>query len=98
MPWKSKNILKEIIGRWYMVDRWEAPGKYVSVLVQCKEFEENSYGTWWASFMDLEGNRYNYNQKTIRKITKFLHLVPDEKFQQYLDLFNLYGPNFKNGT
>jgi len=102
MPWKSPSILKEMFGRWYMVSKWKPcgfikdgdtydKGKSVWVLAECKEFEENKDGTWWALFKDLEGNIHSYNQKTIEKIMEYLESIPDEKLRHYLDLFNLYG-------
>lgn len=89
--WKSKNVLKEMIGRWYMISKWKGAGKFIWVLAQCKEFEENKDGWWWAEFRDMDSYPHYYNQKTIEKIMGFLKSIPDEKLRQYLDLFNLHG-------
>ena len=101
MPWKSNNVLKEMIGSWYMVRKWKAvsewrDGKFVTgeniyVLAECIEFEQNKDDSWWASFIDLEGMRHNYNQHTVERIMKFLKPIPEKELREWLELFHKHG-------
>jgi len=90
MAWKSHNVPKEMLGRWCMVHTVEF-GKPIWAPARCHRFEQDRDGNWWAEFRDLDGYNHPYRQRSVGKILELLDPIQNEKFQQYLDLFNSCG-------